>query len=111
MNNYVSWKVIVFSAHKSEEIQEYAKDLGIVLHFISSGLTDLYQPLDVKLFAIVKAYLKHIVRQFLREDRIITKQLAYQFMVRAWKKLPLYFIQGSFEISHNKGQMERKWTE
>lgn len=90
----------VFSAHKSEEIQEYVKDLSIVLHFIPSGLTDLYQHLDVKLFAIVKAYLKHIVRQFLREDRIITRKLASQFIVRAWEKLSIYFIliQESFEF-------------
>lgn len=53
-------------AHKCEEILEAARDLGIILHFIPSGLTDLYQPLDVKLFVIIKAYLKHMMTVFKR---------------------------------------------
>ena len=73
-----------FSAHKCDETLDAAKQLGIVLHFIPSGLTDIYQPLDVKLLAFLKAYIKHMLRQFLREEKTMNKKLDCQCMVKAW---------------------------
>lgn len=65
---------------------------------MNSSLTDLYQLLDAKLFAIVIAYLKNIIRELLNENRIITKQLTCKFIVRAWVKLSLNFFQEYFEF-------------
>ena len=56
--------------------------LGIVLHFIPAGFTDIYKPLDVKIFAMIKAYLKHMIRLYLRDDEVMNKQMACKLMIR-----------------------------
>ena len=40
----------IYSEHRSEETKEAAKELGITLHYIPAGYTDMYQPLDAKIF-------------------------------------------------------------
>lgn len=62
------------------------------MYFIPEGMTDLYQPFDVKLFNILKAYLKHIVWQFIIKDRTLNKPLACKQMVKTWEKLPIYIF-------------------
>ena len=94
-----------FSAHKAEEIIDSAKELGLVLHFIPPGLTDLYQPLDVKIFAIIKAYLKHMLRTYLRDDREMSKKEACKCMIAAWEKLPIDAVEESFDFL----TMEDRW--
>lgn len=87
----------IYSAHRSEETKEAAKELGITLHYIPAGYTDMYQPLDVKIFAIIKAYIKHMLRMFLREGKQMTKADACRNMIRAWEKLEPARIQEAFE--------------
>lgn len=72
----------VYSAHRTDKIKESAKALGIVLHFIPAGFTDIYKPLDVKIFAMIKAYLKHMIRLYLRDDEVMNKQMACKLMIR-----------------------------
>lgn len=55
-----------------------AKKLGFVLHFIPPGLTDFYHSLDVKLFTIMKAYLKQMIRSFLRDEKDVSKKNGLQ---------------------------------
>ena len=89
----------IYSSHTSEETKEAARDLGI-----PAGYTDLYQPLDMKIFAIIKAYLRHMIRMYLREDRIMTKADACALMIRAWEKLEPDKIQEAFDEIINKGK-------
>lgn len=95
----------IYSSHRSEETKEAARDLGIILHYIPAGNTDLYQPLDMKIIAIIKAYLRHMIRVYLREDRIMTKADACALMIRAWEKLEPDKIQDVFDEFINK----EKW--
>ena len=95
----------IYSSHRSEETKNAARDLGIILHFIPAGYTDLYQPLDMKIFAIIKAYLRHMIRVYLREGRIMTKADACALMIRAWEKLEPEKIQEAFDEIINK----EKW--
>lgn len=87
----------IYSAHRSLETKEAAEALGIKLHFIPAGYTDMYQPLDVKIFAIIKAYIKHILRTYLREGKQMTKKDACRMMIAAWEKLEPTRVQEAFE--------------
>jgi hypothetical protein len=44
----------VFSAHRDQEVKAYASELGIRLIFIPPGMTDVYQPLDKRIFGHLK---------------------------------------------------------
>ena len=52
----------LYKAHNNDEIKEAAATLGITLHFIPAGFTDKFQPLDAMIFAIIKAYIRHMFR-------------------------------------------------
>lgn len=95
----------VFSAHRSDEIKEAAKELGIILHFIPPGFTDLFQPLDAKIFAIIKGYIRHMIRQFLKDEKVMTKRDACKFLIAAWEKLDPEEIRDSF----NYLTLEERW--
>lgn len=95
----------VFSAHRSVETKKAAEELGIHLHFIPAGYTDLFQPLDARIFAILKSYIRHMIRNYLREDKIITKKDACNFFIRAWEKLTPAEIQESFNFL----TIEERW--
>ena len=45
----------VFSAHKNEEVQELARELGIGMGYIPVGLTSRHQPLDKRIFGSLKS--------------------------------------------------------
>ena len=63
-----------YKTHKSEVTRNLAEILNISLHFIPPGMTDAFQPLDRKIFGIVKAHAKRMYRQRVKETNgIITK--------------------------------------
>ena len=59
-NNEIHVILDIFSAHRSETTKKLAKDLNIILHYIPAGFTDMYQPLDTTIFAVLKAYIKKL---------------------------------------------------
>jgi hypothetical protein len=64
-----------YATHRCDDVLAMADELGIVLHFIPSGLTDLLQPLDRSVFGALKAEYRAIYRMDMsqREDRRMTK--------------------------------------
>lgn len=52
----------IYSSHRSVETKEATRNLGIILHYIPAGYTDLYQPQYMKIFTIIRAYLKRMIR-------------------------------------------------
>ena len=44
-----------YATHLCDAVRALADELGIVLHFIPPGLTDLLQPLDRNVFGALKA--------------------------------------------------------
>ena len=46
-----------------------------------------------------------MMRQYLKEERIMTKHLVCQCMVNAWEKLPTYYVEDSFSYL----TMEDRW--
>lgn len=87
----------LYKAHNNDEIKEAAEELGIVLHFIPAGFTDKFQPLDARIFAIVKAYIRHMVRECLKEGKNLTKIDVCEWMSRAWEKLETSMVQEAFD--------------
>ena len=74
-----------YKTHKSEVTRNLANFLKISLHFIPPGMTDEFQPLDRKIFGIVKAYAKNLYRQRIKNGiDNITKSGACQDMIKAW---------------------------
>jgi hypothetical protein len=51
-----------YSAHRSAEVREMARLWGIDLVFIPPGCTDQLQPLDRRVFGVLKAYARQIWR-------------------------------------------------
>jgi hypothetical protein len=45
----------VYAAHRKQEVRNFAADLNIELVFIPPGCTDLLQPLDRRVFGVLKA--------------------------------------------------------
>ena len=95
----------IFSAHRSENTKKIAEELGITLHYIPAGFTDLYQPLDTTIFAIIKAFISHMLRSSLKEGKNLTTIDACRFMIAAWEKLKPDIIQESFDRLH----LEEVW--
>ena len=77
-----------YKTHKSEVTRDLAKILNISLHFIPPGMTDAFQPLDRKIFGIVKAHAKRLYRQRVKASNgIITKKDACQDMISSWNMI------------------------
>jgi hypothetical protein len=76
-----------------------AEGLNIRLHFIPPGMTDEFQPLDRKVFGILKAYGKLL---FLRQTTTFvgrrTKQNAVQDLMAAWERLQPTSIEAAWDI-------------
>ena len=48
-----------------------------------------------------------MLRQFLKEERPMTKHLACKCMMQAWEKLPEYYIEDSFTYLTMKDRWQR----
>ncbi len=87
-----------FKVHISEEIIEFAESNNFKLYFIPHGYTDQLQPLDIKLFGILKSYARRLFLERYRNDpyRKRNKIDACQDLVCAWEKLDIETIKESF---------------
>ena len=79
----------VYKSHRSEMIIKQCKDLNIELIFIPAGFTDLYQPLDIKVFGGLKAkarsyWYQHFVHM---PHTKFTKSLAVKILFNFWNEL------------------------
>lgn len=57
----------VYPAHRTDHIKALAAELQIELVFIPPGCTDACQPLDIAVFAVLKAHAKRLWRQYYHE--------------------------------------------
>ena len=69
-----------------------------ILHFIPPGMTDEFQPLDRKIFGIVKAYAKRLYRMRIKKTGKISKKDACQDMIQAWENIDEIPIFESWDI-------------
>lgn len=90
----------LYPSHMTESIKSDAEQLNIVLHIIPAGMTDFYQPLDRKIFGVLKAKARKLFRQRHAGDSSIhgTKQEACADMVAAWESLSRYSLVSSWDL-------------
>ena len=89
----------VFRVHISDKVKNTAKELNIQLHVIPAGMTDELQPLDVKIFGPLKAFIRHLFQKRLRDtiDGVIKQSDVCKDFIRAWERMHPDQIEGSFE--------------
>ena len=76
-----------YKAHLTQAVREKAKELEIELLFVPPGCTDSAQPLDIKVFGVLKSYARMLWRKYHHihpEERISHAILAKQ-IIEAWK--------------------------
>jgi hypothetical protein len=88
-----------YSAHRTADVRATAESLNIRLHFIPPGLMDEFQPLDGKVFGILKAdgkilFLRRLTTFVARR----TKQNAVQDLISAWERLQETSIEAAWEV-------------
>ena len=88
-----------YATHVCDDVRALADELGIVLHFIPPGLTDLLQPLDRSVFGAFKAEYRAIYRRDMaqREDRRMTKADFAAYLILAWELVSDRAIQHGWE--------------
>jgi hypothetical protein len=85
--------------HTTARVKALSSELKIKLHYIPAGKTDQLQPLDIKIFGVLKGYSKAIFinkRNSFYDDPFENKLSACQSFLTAWEKLLVNSIKDSF---------------
>jgi hypothetical protein len=78
-----------YSVHRSKEITQYARHIGIKLWFIPAGHTDELQHLDRAVFGTMKSIFRRKFEEFCRQlpDGRMTKSIAIRILIGIWNDL------------------------
>jgi transposase len=89
-----------YTAHRTENVKEKAKELGITLCFIPPGMTDELQPLDRSVFAVLKATARRLFHERCMHAPLVkrSKEEACQDLIAAWEHVGLTTIEDAWEI-------------
>ena len=83
------------SSHRTEIVKELAKNLDVLLHFIPPGATDELQPLDRRVFGVLKATARRLFRERPTESR--NKRQACADLRLAWECLGVDTLEEAWE--------------
>lgn len=85
-------------AHKTKAVLEKACDSNIQLIFVPANGTGKYQPLDRKIFGILKAKLKALT-----ESQILSGKerfdIIFNNLVKAWSEITITYLMRALDIS------------
>ena len=86
--------------NRSPEIIEYARQLGITLHYIPVGCKDKYQSLDEGVFGALKAMARHVFYVQYQENPEFqfSKQNAIEALFYAWEHLSIDVIEDAWSF-------------
>lgn len=89
-----------YKSHVSESTKRIAQELNIRLVFVPTSGTDLYQPLDLRVFGTLKsmacsAFYDHAFET----DESFTKPMAADLFVKLWKKLGRNVIVSAWKLA------------
>jgi hypothetical protein len=78
-----------FSAHRDEDVRREASGLDIAVEYIPSGMTDEWQPLDLRIFGSLKQRARALFDdQWAREDGLeLTATTAIALLLKAWDSI------------------------
>ena len=87
-----------YASHVSDNTQTVADSLGISLIYIPTSATDEYQPLDKRVFGILKSMASAEFDDKVFEDQnAYTKKEAADLFVTLWKRLSYHAIMSAWE--------------
>jgi hypothetical protein len=100
----------IYPVHVMEPVRLQARLLGFNVHFIPSGQTDKYQPLDRSVFGCLKSTARAEYLKLVRDDpsRRITKEVAVQMLQRAWDELSVIALEAAWAIYQEGNQNARR---
>jgi hypothetical protein len=90
----------IYAAHITQSVRHRAAELGFNVHFIPSGLTDRYQPLDRAVFGAVKATARREYLKLMRASPTnrITKVQAVSILQMAWSMASNATLEAAWSI-------------
>jgi hypothetical protein len=90
----------IYAAHITQSVRHRAAKLGFNVHFIPSGLTDRYQPLDRMVFNAVKATTRREYLKLMRASPMnkIMKVQAVSILQMAWKTTSNATLEAAWSI-------------
>jgi hypothetical protein len=89
-----------YSAHRSSQVRNVAQLWEIKLVFIPPGCTDKLQPLDRRVFSVLKSYARQLWRQRYHENhgmKTTREQMAID-LCEAWRRITEGVIQEAWDI-------------
>ena len=86
-----------FKAHTTTKVKERAKQNGIQLIFVPQNATSLFQPLDRKVFGVLKQKLR-----FMAKDETFDEEKRYEivtnYLIKAWGQISSKTIESAWKI-------------
>jgi hypothetical protein len=89
-----------YSAHRSREVREVAQLWEIELLFIPPGCTDKLQPLDCRVFGVLKAYARKLWREQYHASHggKTTRPMMAANLCVAWRRITEGLVQDAWSI-------------
>jgi hypothetical protein len=90
----------IYPVHIDESVRLQARLLGFDVHFIPSGMTDNYRPLDCFIFGCMKFTARAEDLELARDspERRITKEHAVQILQTPWDRLSVTTLTSQWSI-------------
>jgi hypothetical protein len=92
-----------YSAHRAEAVRAAAAIWNIELLFIPPGCTDRLQPLDRKVFGVLKGYARQLWRQQYHDSHggKTTRAKMASNLIEAWDRIAPHVIESAWSIDTN----------
>jgi hypothetical protein len=89
-----------YAAHRTEATRETARGLGIELVFIPPGATDRLQPLDRRIFGVLKAHARRSWRSYYHatEGGKMTRPMIARALQDAWDRITPSTVESAWDI-------------
>ncbi|OHS93796.1 hypothetical protein TRFO_13773 [Tritrichomonas foetus] len=92
----------IYKSHIADECRLFAESLKIQLVYIPPGCTDILQPLDIRIFGILKGRARRLWRiHQLNNNEPLKKAGAVNILIQAWNSLSEHAVQSSWGIFEN----------
>lgn len=88
------------STHKGEEVNQKAQELNIELHYIPPGCTDILQPLDIRIFGVLKGVTAGRILKMVDNEPTekIGMMRSVAILIDTWKSMPKSTITDAWSV-------------
>ena len=101
-----------YSSHITEAVEKHAEELGIRLVYIPTSATDKFQPLDKRVFGVMKSMGQKMFDDFVfYHQRGFTKSEAADAFVKCWKNVSVDVINKAWNLAEAYEEEEEDLSE